>query len=151
MMNIPLTLEVEEGCKVDNLINEIDKKFKKYIDKAELYGLSKRNYLSFINYKKALKIDPENYRTSEIKEKINIIIEDIILQLFKCANNSFQNHEYELSLFYYNNTLAYMVEINKIDENIECKCIDRIRYISKLDNKYINPLKYGSIYYMKKL
>lgn len=149
MMDVSLTLEVEEGCKVDNLMNEINKKFKRYSDRAELYEFSNRNYLALINYKKALKIDPDNYLKNKIEYKIKKLTENIITELFYCANNNFKRRNYNLSLFYYITTLAYLIEIEKKDDYIEYYCNLRIKQLRNLKN--IETLKYDTIYYMRKI
>ena len=59
-MNMNLKLEIEEGHKYDNLLQEIELEYKTNIEKAELFLKNKNYEKSLILFYKNISLDPDN-------------------------------------------------------------------------------------------
>lgn len=135
-MNIELTLEIEDGCKYNNLVNEIEYDFVKY--KNEAY----RNYVdgnyekTIQYYKKCLQIDPDNKLIKTIHQKYKNILNLYIKRILDCAYYSFYENKYELSRYYFTKTY-FLIEDNSeyiIKKNYSY-LEDIIRYLRFINNK----------------
>ena len=122
-----LTLEIEDGCKYNNLVNEIERDFLKYEIKAYDNYLRKNYEKSIQYYKICLRIDPDNKLIKEVYQTFEKIINNYIKKIIDCAYHSFYQEKYELSRYYFVKS-QYLIEDNLKDiTNINKSCLPHIK------------------------
>ena len=157
-MDTPLSLEIEDGCKIDNLICEIDKKFCRYVEMGEHYEFLRKTFLPLQYFKKAIKIDPDccgdTFLKDELNEKINSLTKTMIKLLVKKADRYYKIKRYNISLFYFSNALSYIYSLdNYYDTYLPYKCEKMIEIINKniQNTDYIDEMYYDGKHFMKNI
>jgi len=133
-----LSLEISEGCQLNNLISEIEKAFTCYVRMGNKHYRRGENNIALTNYRKALSIDPDNGQIHKLKEYIYNTMTDLIYDMYSKAISLYRNKNYTISLFYYTNVIAYCIETHQLYLPIVAeskRMIDTIR-IKQGDNIY---------------
>ena len=144
-MNTGLTLEIKDGCKYNNLVNEIERDFLKYEIKAYDNYLRKNYEKSIQYYKVCLRMDPDNKLIKEVYRTFKKLINLYIKRLIDCAYHSFYGNKYELSRYYFVKS-QYLIEdnIKYIIKKNYSYLEDIIRYLRFINNKIDYRIKYIS-------
>lgn len=157
-MDTPLSLEIEDGCRVDNLVCEIDKQFNRYMEMGEHYEFSRKTFLPLQYFKKALEVDPDCCGDDSLKDELNVKINSLtktmIKLLIKKADRYYTIEKYNISLFYFSNALSYIYSLeNYEDTYLPYKCENMIKEINTIIHKtdYIDEIKCDGIHFMKNI
>ena len=133
-----LTLEIKDGCKYNNLVNEIERDFLKYEIKAYDNYLKKNYEKSIQYYKLCLRMDPDNKLIKEVYRTFEKLINLYIKKILDCAYHSFYENKYELSRYYFVKS-QYLIEDNiKYITNTNKSCLP---YIKKYLDFIVKKLK----------
>ena len=109
-----LSLEIAEGCQLNNLINEIEKAFSCYLRMGNKYYRRGEKNIALKNYRKALKIDPDNKQKLILETCIYNTMTDLIYDMYDEAELLYKTNEYTLSLFYHTKLIAYCIETHQM-------------------------------------
>ena len=157
-MDTPLILEIEDGCKVDNLVYEINKKFNRYMEMGEHYEFLRKTFLPLQYFKKAIQIDPDCCEDPLLKDelnvKINSLTETMIKLLIKKADSYYKIQKYNISRFYFSNALSYIYSLENYDNTyLPYKCEIMIKEINRIleTNNYIDEIHRDGIHFMKNI
>ena len=108
-----LRLEIEEGCKYNNLINEIEDDFDKNYSKAQDAKLSNQHEKTIKYLDKCFKIDPDNNKSKRIINELKYYINRYVRRLYELARNSYYDNNYDLSQFYLTKSYCLYIEYNE--------------------------------------
>tara|TARA_Y100000389_G_C17440328_1_gene508172 strand:+ start:1198 stop:1671 length:474 start_codon:yes stop_codon:yes gene_type:complete len=157
-MDTPLSLEIDDGCKLDNLVCEIDKKFNRYMEMGEHYEFLRKTFLPLQYFKKALKVDPDccgdTFLKDELNQKIKSLTKTMIKLLIKKADRYYENERYNISLFYFSNALSYIYSLENYDDTyLPYKCEIMIKEINSIlqTNNYIDEIHRDGIHFMNNI
>jgi tetratricopeptide (TPR) repeat protein len=106
-------LEIEEGCKYNNLINEIEDDFDKNYSKAQDSKLLNQHEKTIKYLDKCLKIDPDNNKSKRIINELKYYINRYVKRLYELAINSYYDNNYVLSQFYLTKSYCLFIEYNE--------------------------------------
>jgi len=151
-----LTLEIAEGSKYNNLINEIERQFNEFNDKA-YESFYQRDYEKCIQYyHKCLIIDADNPQVKYIERKLKEVLNNYFKKIHECAYCSYDNGEFELSKYYFTKCYClicgnelYIHDKNfkylKIIENM----VKKINDIQEINENNVIDITYDSFYKIK--
>jgi len=105
-----LRLEIEEGCKYNNLINEIEDDFDKNYSKAQNAKLSNQHEKTIKYLDKCFKIDPDNNKSKRIINELKYYINRYIRRLYELARNNYYHYNFHLSKFYLTKSCCLYIE-----------------------------------------
>ena len=151
-----LTLEIAEGSKYNNLINEIERKFNEFNDKA-YESFYQRDYEKCIQYyHKCLIIDADNKQVGYVERKLKEVLHNYFKKIYECANYSYDHGEYELSKYYFTKCYCLICEnefylysnVFKKLQVIE-NMVKKINDIQEINENNVIDITYDSFYKIK--
>ena len=105
-----LTLEIKEGCKYNNLINEIENEFEKNYNKAQDSKICNQHEKTIRYLDKCLKIDPDNNKAIKTINELKYYLNRYIRRLYELAINSYYDYNFHLSNFYLTKSYCLYIE-----------------------------------------
>jgi hypothetical protein len=116
-----LKLEIEEGSKYNNLINEIEDEFKNTYKKANLCKVYKEYEKMIIYFDRCLKIDPDNFRSKYVKEELKYYFNKYIRTCYDNSKKNYSKKNYEISLYFLTKGYCMLLQYNELlnDSNKE--------------------------------
>tara|TARA_B100000745_G_C20068517_1_gene364733 strand:+ start:88 stop:546 length:459 start_codon:yes stop_codon:yes gene_type:complete len=145
-------LKIEEGHQYNNLITEIEEKYKKYLEKANQEFKNKNYEKALKYYQLCINLDPDNTYHIRINNHFKYILNELLTIYIDCSYHSFYNQQYNLSKYYITKSLSLMILFNdKIKKNhkqFNELLHKRLDFINLLDdNKYnINHINEKDLY-----
>tara|TARA_Y100001958_G_scaffold102075_1_gene70957 strand:+ start:1701 stop:2165 length:465 start_codon:yes stop_codon:yes gene_type:complete len=132
-----LTLEIKEGCKYNNLINEIEDEFNKNYEKAQDSKLYNQHDKTIRYLDRCLKIDPDNSKANRTLNELKYYLNRYIRRLYEIARNNYYDYNFDLSKFYVTKSYCLYIEY----EEYLYRCNININYeLSKLLEKINSSL-----------
>ena len=121
-----LTLEIAEGSKYNNLINEIETEFEKAFSKA-LYYKNNYEYEKTIQYmNKCILIDPDNKDINHIKKEFKFYLNKYFYKLYELGHLNYYHYELDISKYYLTKCYCLIKEYEKYINPENIKCFDQI-------------------------
>ena len=131
-----LTLEIEDGHKYDNLINEIENDYYKYDERARYYYKKKDYEKTLKYYELCIKLDPDNTNHIRIHSNLKFLVNELLKKYIDCSYHSFYNKKYNISHYYISKSLSlYILFQDKISKQLK-----QFEEILKKRLYYINSL-----------
>lgn len=132
-----LTLEIKEGCKYNNLINEIEDEFNENYEKAQDSKLYNHHEKTIRYLDRCLKIDPDNSKAKNTINELKYYLNRYIRRLYELARNNYYDYNFDLSKFYVTKSCCLYIEY----EEYLYRCNININYeLSKLLEKINSSL-----------
>ena len=146
-----LSLEIAEGCLLNNRIREIEKAFTCYVRMGTIHYRRGEKYLALTDYRKALITDPDNGQIHKLKEYLYNTMTDLIYDMYSKARSLYRNKNYTISLFYYTNVIAYCIETHQLYLPIVAECRRMIDTIRIKQGDHIYDISGDGIDYLNEL
>ena len=105
-----LTLEIKEGCKYNNLINEIEDEFEKNYNKAQDSKICNQHEKTIRYLDNCLKIDPDNIKANKTINELKYYLNRYTRKLYELAKNNFYDYNFHLSYFYLTKSYCLFIE-----------------------------------------
>ncbi len=148
-----LRLEIEDGHKYNNLINEIENEYYKYNGKAKYY-YEKRDYEKTLKYYElCIKLDPDNTNHIRIHSNLKILVNDLLKKYIDCSYHSFYKEKYNISHYYISKSLSLFIlyhdKISKQLRQFEKVLEKRLSYINSLYTYKDHSIHKNDLYSIK--
>lgn len=132
-----LKLEISEGSKYNNLINEIELEFKETYQKA-INCKNNNHYEKMIRYlEKCIVIDPDNKNVKYIKDELIYYVNQYLFKLYELGYYNYYDYNFDISKFYLTKSYCLLREYEKYI-NKKNKYLDEINYMLQfIENKSI--------------
>lgn len=105
-----LRLEIDEGCKYNNLINEIEDEFNENYKKAQNSKLYNHHEKTIRYLDRCLKIDPDNSKAKYTLNELKYYLNRYIRRLYELARNNYYDYNFDLSKFYVTKSCCLYIE-----------------------------------------
>ena len=123
-----LTLEIAEGAKYDNLINEIEEEFIKNYKKANYYKKN-NDYEKLIRYyEKCLILDSDHTLAHIVNRQLEYYVNKYYENLYTLGKKNYYNYNFDISKFYLVKCYCLFSEYKDILNNYNFNCQNDVEY-----------------------
>ena len=144
-MNMNLKLEIEEGHKYDNLLQEIELEYKTNIEKADLFLKNKNYEKSLILFYKNISLDPDNHNHKKTLYTFTRLLNKLLNKYIEFTFQSYLSYEYHNTLYYVCKSIS-LIKYFKDYINMNSIDIKQLNYIFKNLNKFKIDFNHTKLY-----